>query len=82
MTGQQALTLYSRPDCHLCDEALEMLADLGIGCEVVNIENDLALVRRYGTRVPVLRRGDEVATLDWPFTEEDVHDYLGEFEDV
>ena len=83
MNGRQALILYSRPDCHLCDVAASLLRGLGLGFRVVNIENELALVRLYGDHVPVLQRGDDGgATLGWPFTEEQLHEFLGEIEEV
>lgn len=51
-------TVYSRRDCHLCEE---MLAELGRLChgrcaeiEVIDIDQDEQLSRRYGLAVPVL----------------------------
>ncbi len=32
------MILYSRPDCHLCDEAREKLAEMGIAFDEVDIE--------------------------------------------
>ena len=59
--------LYQRDDCHLCDQALDVLAQAGFP-EFTSlwIDEDDALEERYGARVPVLRRGDG-AELDWPF---------------
>lgn len=61
------LTLYLKDECHLCDEALLVLARAGVsGFDSIYIEDDAALLVRYGLRVPVLR--DERDTeLDWPF---------------
>ena len=56
--------LYSSPGCHLCEQAEEMLDYLGIGFEVVDITSDVALVRLYGVRIPVLKRSDG-AELGW-----------------
>jgi len=63
------LLLYSRPDCHLCDEAAELLSVVapGRGFTVVDIEDDIALLDRYGVRVPVLRLEPSGAELGWPF---------------
>lgn len=62
------LILYQRDDCHLCDEALEVLAQARIPeFESVFIDEDDALEARYGIRVPVLHRSDTGAELDWPF---------------
>lgn len=59
--------LYQRDDCHLCDLALNVLAQARAPeFDSVFIDDDAALEARYGARVPVLRNaaGDE---LDWPF---------------
>lgn len=57
-----ALTLYSRPDCHLCDVMAGQLEPLVRGraeLRVVDISSDLELKRRYGFRIPVLTAADE-----------------------
>jgi hypothetical protein len=59
--------LFQRDDCHLCDQALAVLAEARFpDFDSVWIDDDEALEARYGTRVPVLRRSDG-AELDWPF---------------
>ena len=61
------LALYQRDDCHLCDAALDVLAQAGApDFESVWIDGDAALEARYGARVPVLRLVDD-RELDWPF---------------
>lgn len=61
------LTLFLKDECHLCDEALLVLARVGVSeFESVYIEDDDALLARYGLRVPVLRDERDVE-LDWPF---------------
>lgn len=60
-------TLFQRDDCHLCDQALAVLADARFpDFTSVWIDDDEGLEERYGARVPVLRRGDGVE-LEWPF---------------
>ena len=62
------LTLYQRDDCHLCDLALALLAEVRAPeFESVFIDDDDALEARYGLRVPVLRDADRDIELDWPF---------------
>jgi glutaredoxin len=61
------LTLYSRPGCHLCEEALEKLAALhgeGYHFELreVDIESDEALLRSMLERIPVLELNGEVVS--------------------
>jgi glutaredoxin len=57
------LTLYSRPGCHLCDEARVALervrARAPFALREVNIETDDSLLRRYLERIPVVALGDE-----------------------
>lgn len=50
-------TVYSRADCSLCERMLEELADvLGpqAAVQVVDIDGEPELERKYGTRIPVL----------------------------
>ena len=48
--------LYQRDDCHLCDQALEVLAGVRLPePDSVFIDGDDALEACYGVRVPVLR---------------------------
>lgn len=63
-----ALILYQRDHCHLCDLALEVLAQARVPeFESVFIDGDDALEARYGLRVPVLRDDASGIELDWPF---------------
>jgi glutaredoxin len=52
------LTLYSKPDCHLCDDALEILtrlqAELGFQLVERDITLDDDLHRAYFERIPVI----------------------------
>ena len=62
------LILYQRDDCHLCDQALAVLAAAGVpDFESVWIDEDPVLQARYGDRVPVLRNAARDIDLDWPF---------------
>ena len=52
-------TVYTRADCSLCEHLLQELAELlgpveAAGVQVVDIDQDPDLQRRYGTRIPVL----------------------------
>jgi len=70
------LVLYQRDDCHLCDQALAVLAQARAPeFDSVFIDDDDALEARYGVRVPVLRdaAGRE---LDWPFDAAALADWL------
>lgn len=56
------LILYSRPECHLCDELLAAAAPIaarhGRSIEKVNIDTDPTLRTRYGLDIPVLALGE------------------------
>lgn len=55
------LTLYTRAECHLCEEMLVELTPLVEGrarIEIVDIDTDVALTLRFGQIVPVLMHGD------------------------
>lgn len=63
-----SLVLFQRDDCHLCDLALDVLAQVRAPeFESVFIDGDDELEARYGARVPVLRDDASGAELDWPF---------------
>jgi hypothetical protein len=55
-----AITLYSRPGCHLCDDMKEVVAraihavDTPVHLEEVDISTDPELERLYGIEIPVL----------------------------
>jgi glutaredoxin len=64
--ASRTVTLFSRPGCHLCDEAERILRRLGAGSrftlDVVDIESDDDLLRRYMLEIPVVAvDGAEVA---------------------
>lgn len=51
------LTLYTREDCHLCDEARETIEEHQRwlpSISMIDIDSDSKLVERFGTCVPVL----------------------------
>ena len=53
-----ALTMYSRPGCHLCDEmkaTIDRVAQsIPLTVNVIDISGDSELERRYGVQIPVL----------------------------
>lgn len=62
----RTVTLYTRYDCHLCEDAAAMLQRLAwpLGLRVVtcDVDTDPALQGRYGDRVPVVAiYGEEIA---------------------
>jgi glutaredoxin len=55
---RRRITLYSRPGCHLCEDARTLLTRLGrrypLELNEVDIRSDPALIRRYDIRIPVI----------------------------
>jgi glutaredoxin len=55
-----ALTLYSRPECHLCEEMKAAIArvsanrGIAVALEEVDISTDASLEAQYGLEIPVL----------------------------
>jgi Glutaredoxin-like domain (DUF836) len=51
------VTLYSKPGCHLCDDARAVIervcADLGESYVELSILDDPSLMARYGEEIPV-----------------------------
>jgi glutaredoxin len=46
--------LVTRQGCHLCDEALRLLQELGVQPELRDVDADDELHRLYDFRVPVI----------------------------
>ncbi len=71
-------TLFQRDDCHLCDLALEVLAQARApDFETVFVDDDTELEQRYGERVPVLRDDESACELNWPFDAAKLSQWLG-----
>ena len=53
------MLLYSKPNCHLCEvmksELNQIRQNYDFELEVINIENDEELFRKYKDRIPVLK---------------------------
>lgn len=64
-SGPRDVTLYTRPGCHLCDEAKSVIAPLlrefDAAFREVNIEDDPILKERYGWDIPVIFIGKKKA---------------------
>jgi glutaredoxin len=61
----RTITLYTRPGCHLCEDAKAliepMLNEFGVTLREVNIDEDAVLRQRYGTDIPVIFIGSRKA---------------------
>jgi glutaredoxin len=54
------VVLVTRAGCHLCDDALSLLRELGIEPELADVDSDDALFATYDWRVPVVLADDVV----------------------
>jgi len=63
--ASREVTLYTRPGCHLCEDAKALiqplLREFGATLREVNIDNDEILVQRYGLDIPVIFIGPRKA---------------------
>lgn len=82
MTGNGQLVLYSRQECHLCDQAQALIEQVIAGSdwqlEKVDIDSDAKLTELYRYSIPVLARidGAEITALNWPFPPSRIRDLL------
>ena len=57
MTAPPRIRVYSKPGCHLCDDARTIIeticAELGESYEEVDISTDEVLMHAYGEQIPV-----------------------------
>ena len=58
MGNSTRVDIYSRPGCHLCDEAKQVVERVhrrfGFVLTVTNIESDPELEKEYGEQIPVV----------------------------
>jgi glutaredoxin len=64
-SGPRTITLYTRPGCHLCEDAKAviepMLSEFDAKLREINIDEDAVLRQRYGTDIPVIFIGSRKA---------------------
>ncbi len=75
------VTVYTKPGCHLCDEALLLLDKLtpryGMELTEVNILNDMAIYEELRNVIPVVEVvGAREGRLSAPITEHDLRAYF------
>ncbi len=52
--SETRITLITRPGCHLCDDAKQVLERMGEPWTERNVEDSVDLEAEYGDRVPVV----------------------------
>jgi hypothetical protein len=71
--------LFGTLGCHLCEVAEALLmpfVEHGLLVELIDIAEQEHMVEGYGLRIPVLRRVDTGAELNWPFETEHIVEFL------
>ncbi len=88
MTGR--LLFFTTSGCHLCEQAQAMLPGVlahanqlrdrtglvQLQMQPVEIGEDVVLVQRYGSRIPVLQLEETGQELGWPFDQARLFAYL------
>ncbi len=67
--------LYHTDGCHLCDQAMALLAQCQVEYQLVDIVFKQDLVTLFGTRIPVLEN-EKGQFLDWPFDYYKIEQFL------
>ncbi len=73
------LTLFTGPQCHLCDLAVDVINSLDgstLTVEKVNIRDNTEYYHLYAVRIPVLRREDTQQELGWPFDKQQLETFI------
>jgi len=70
------VVLYSTDGCHLCELAQAQLDTSNTDYKIVDIIDDVDLVNRFGTRIPVVLNKDN-KELGWPFELAELQQFLG-----
>jgi hypothetical protein len=73
------LTLYTGPNCCLCDDALAIIMSLNnhqIEVEKVNIRESTELYHLYAVRIPVLKKAASDDELAWPFDKHQLQAFI------
>lgn len=74
------LTLFSGSQCSLCDIAKSLLQEVApeamASLQIIDVKAERAFFHEYGARIPVLRRNDKQTELGWPFTAEQLSEFL------
>lgn len=62
---RREVILYTRPGCHLCEEAkaaiAPLLSEVHATLREINVDTDAGLQERYGSDVPVIFIGEKKA---------------------
>lgn len=76
----KSLLLYGTTNCHLCEQALEMLESLseqyGVKVTFIDIVDDDHLFEQYQLTIPVVKNPITQGTCLWPFDGKDLEQLI------
>jgi hypothetical protein len=78
----EKIILYTKLNCHLCEEAYQMLMELTLDIpmeiDMVDITHthNSHLLAQYFDRIPVLAKPGSEHELAWPFNLDEIRAYL------
>ncbi len=76
----KTLFLYTTLGCHLCEEAKALawpvLERYGYRLQEVEISDQSRLMDLYAIRIPVLAKAEFTEGLGWPFSQQQLANYL------
>lgn len=66
-TTTSPILLYGTSDCHLCEEAMDILKEHNISYEFIDIAHDNNLVEQLGWFIPVIKLQEEIikSPIEW-----------------
>lgn len=70
------LVLFGTEGCHLCEEAEQVLSQAKIEFAKRDILEQDDWHQRYATSIPVLLNTRTDQTLNWPFTVQQINEFL------
>lgn len=84
MNQRLRLLLFTTSDCHLCEQAEAIFAQIQLAhpkverfrIEPVEITVSNELMDQYAIRIPVLKREDTQQEIAWPFNQQQLLDFL------
>jgi len=76
----RTLAFYTTAGCHLCEQAFVLLTEVQQSqpflIDAIDIADSDQLIERYGVRIPVVRLEGSKRELGWPFSIDDLFDFL------
>ncbi len=72
------VVLLGTSGCHLCEEAELIITQCELTVELVDIAEQEQWQEKYAVRIPVLYHPETQKELGWPFTQEQLQQFMDE----